>query len=316
MDHYDSDSDSDSILLSHTTWQDIVEGLENNTLIKVEYKDYAKGRPKNSPVLYLDAQTYPIDSKGAIAIAAALETNTSCQHCEFYSNLFGKEGAEAIASALLKNTTLKFLSLNTNNIGNEGIEAIANALLINKTLTSLDLSNNGREEDADRYVESIVNMMNVNTSLTKFRFGLNGLTEPAIISIIKVLSFRNHSLTSVDLNFNHIPHREDDEISENLKAAVSDLIQNNFSLTSFELFSRGYDRYLFRFSQAEKLQYDIDKLMNERNRKIQKEALVATTQYMRIWGSQMSNLIYDQFEDEAMRFYRNMILQIASKYMQ
>lgn len=310
MDNSDSDSD-----LSHTTWQDIVEGLKNNTLIKVEHRDDAPGRPNNSPILYLDSQSFPIDSEGAKAIAAALETNISCEHCEFYSNLFEKEGAEAIASALLKNTTLKFLSLNTNNIENEGIEAITNALLINKTLTSLDLSNNGvfNEDNDVSVVKSIVNMMNVNTSLTNFKFNSNGLTESGIVSIIKVLSSLNHSLTSVDLSFNRIPNREDDEISDKLKEAVSELIQNNFSLTHFELFSLGNNiRY---FSPAQKFQYDINKSMIERNRMIQKEALMATSKYMRVWGSQMSNLTYDQFESEGMRFYRNIILQIASKYM-
>ena len=86
-------------------------------------------------------------AKGAMAIANALEANTTLKELDLSDNSIGAEGAKAIARALEKNKTLTALDLRDNNIGDEGAIAIANALRENYSIRikrlNLNLNNIG-----------------------------------------------------------------------------------------------------------------------------------------------------------------------------
>jgi hypothetical protein len=51
----------------------------------------------------------------------------------------GNKGAIALAEALQFNTTLENISLSENKVGNGGAAALAKALEVNKTLKKMDL---------------------------------------------------------------------------------------------------------------------------------------------------------------------------------
>jgi len=93
-----------------------------------------------------------LDSKKAIALAAALKRNSTLQILNLYSNFIGDEGAIALAATVKQNTTLKVLVLGGNKIGDQGAHAIANALKQNRTMNKLASENNNIGDDAKKGV--------------------------------------------------------------------------------------------------------------------------------------------------------------------
>ena len=74
-----------------------------------------------------------------MAVAGALERNTSLTTLSLWGNRFGDVGGAAVADALERNSTLTTLDLYGNDLGEVGGAAVAGLLERNTTLTRLDL---------------------------------------------------------------------------------------------------------------------------------------------------------------------------------
>ncbi|GBG34317.1 Leucine-rich repeat serine/threonine-protein kinase 2 [Hondaea fermentalgiana] len=79
---------------------------------------------------------------GALALAQALNENTSLQTLYIHRNKIGPNGVFALADALMKTSSLQTLALDNNGIGDMGISSLANALAENASLRTLSLYGN------------------------------------------------------------------------------------------------------------------------------------------------------------------------------
>ena len=82
-----------------------------------------------------------IGLRKAVAVAGALERNTTLMTLNLRDNGLGEAGGAAVAGALERNTTLTTLDLGSHRLGEAGGAAVAGALERNTTLTTLDLGN-------------------------------------------------------------------------------------------------------------------------------------------------------------------------------
>jgi hypothetical protein len=92
---------------------------------------------KNSTLKYLVLRCTNIGDAGAVALAAALENNLTLKYLDLGCIGVGDAGIVKLAAALEKNSALENLDLGENNIGDAGVVALAKALEKNSTLKSL-----------------------------------------------------------------------------------------------------------------------------------------------------------------------------------
>ena len=103
---------------------------------------------QNKNVITLNLQYNALDDKSIIALAEALEKNTTLTTLNVRYNEIGADGAHALAKALEKNTTLTTLDVSSNKIGADGIDALLKALDSNYTLLEIKISGMSEEQAA------------------------------------------------------------------------------------------------------------------------------------------------------------------------
>jgi len=124
----------------------------------------------NTTLIKLAFVGYAICDDGATAIADALKVNITLTELNLFGNNIGDKGALALADALKVNKTLTRLDLDCNFISDEGAKLIADALKINNTLTELDLSVNWHSDEG---AKALLEALRVNETLIKFLFKAN-----------------------------------------------------------------------------------------------------------------------------------------------
>jgi hypothetical protein len=129
-----------------------------------------------------------------IALAEALEYNTSITSIELTENCIGDEGLIALSEALRINKTIQSINLMSNKIGNQGAIALSEALKYNQTLLTMLLGSN---EIGVKGVLSLASCLEHNNSIlhlyclgTKFHeeLGMRGIliADYYIDSILRI----------------------------------------------------------------------------------------------------------------------------------
>ena len=139
-----------------------------------------------------------LGAKGGIAIAKALEVNTSLKTLILLNNSLGDDGGIAIAKALEVNLTLSNLHVNHNNLSPSGGRAIAEMLKVNTAITSIDMGFNHLDTEG---AKSIAEMLRVNTSLKTLIIDRCKIGPEGGIVISEALKV-NTALTKINMGFN------------------------------------------------------------------------------------------------------------------
>ncbi|MGC6403933.1 MAG: hypothetical protein ACON5A_01640 [Candidatus Comchoanobacterales bacterium] len=142
----------------------LVDALKDNKVLKKLYLDANKLGEEWAKMLaerFNQPNQWQLDElilannnikKGAVALANALEDNTTLNTLGLTGNAIQDDGAKALAELLKSNYTLSQLVLNNNEISDTGVGYLANALTSNKGLKILSLvwnnkiSSNGIEK--------------------------------------------------------------------------------------------------------------------------------------------------------------------------
>ena len=106
-----------------------------------------------------------ISDTGAVALAQALQHNSTLKELDLSESNINDAQAVALAQALHHNSTLKELYLSKNNISDAGAVALAQALHHSFTLKKLSLS--GNDAIGKKGVHQLVQALTLNTSITK-----------------------------------------------------------------------------------------------------------------------------------------------------
>ena len=122
-----------------------------------------------------------IDDEDAIAISAALDSNTSLTKLDLSENLIYTAGAQAIAKMLMVNKELIKLSIGDNELGH-GIQTICESLCHNDTLQAISFAN---KYDDDQFkmgaagAKYVADMLKSNRALTSVNLLGNNLGDGA-----------------------------------------------------------------------------------------------------------------------------------------
>ena len=121
----------------------------------------------------VDLRDNDIGAGGAIAIANALQTNSTITTVALSRNDIGPEGAEAILRSLEHNPTITGVYLDGNDLGLKGAEAAGHMLQYNNTITTLSLENN---DIGDEGAAAILRALEHNFSITALYLRGNGIS--------------------------------------------------------------------------------------------------------------------------------------------
>lgn len=132
-----------------------------------------------------------IGDDGAIALAKALETNSSITTVSLGSNTIGDVGATALADALRTNISIIELHLYKNNIGDVGAKALAEALTLNSSIAELYLWRNNIERDG---ATALAQALATNTSITSLHLAYNNIDKSGYQELRSVASRPNRTI--------------------------------------------------------------------------------------------------------------------------
>ncbi len=169
-----------------------------------------------------------------IALASALQVNTTITKLDLSSNNIGPEGAKELAGVLQVNKTITELDLHGNHISNQGAKALAVALEVNKTVTKLKI---GHNKIWDQGALLLAHALKVNTTITELDlsdnyFGVEGAKALAI-------ALRgNSTLRMLDLFSNQI-------YDAGARALITAL-EDNTTLTTLGIGTRDVDDQTLR----------------------------------------------------------------------
>ncbi len=139
-----------------------------------------------------------IDNVGAMAIAAALQSNTTLRHLDLGGNVeISAEGARAVAAMLYCNSTLCVLDLSNTSIADAGADSLATVLQQCRTLTSLNVA---FAEISPLGLAKIASMLEQNGSLTTLDVSSNGAFDAVGLRSLVTSLLRNATLSTLELN--------------------------------------------------------------------------------------------------------------------
>lgn len=293
---YDNEMESQN-LVSGETMGILINAIRNNEQLL------------NSQLTSLSLYDVHLEPEAQLIIADFMGTDNVLLELNLQMTLFNTKAAVDLANSLKTNSTLQHLHLGTNNIESEGFKAISNSLLINQTLQSLNLSENSKG-GLHGGGEAIKEMLENNSTLKLLDISSCDISHEDVIAILDVLATKNSSLRSLDIDqsdqividsqvvenlirsTNTLTYINFGKISEIDIDVLKNALSENFSLNRLRLyFKRGYD-----------LNSILESVM-KKNQKIKDKALQKTKLYM----LRVNMYPYDDFEKEALRFYKAMI---------
>ena len=107
----------------------------------------ARALQTNTTLLSLKIRENPIGEKGVVAIAESLQTNHTLTELYLVVSDVDLNGARALAETLKVNTSLRILNLFDNEIGNDGVTVLAEGLVENGSLEELNLGGNRIQDE-------------------------------------------------------------------------------------------------------------------------------------------------------------------------
>lgn len=126
-------------------------------------------------------------------LAQALGSNTTLNSLHICCGRV--DGAVAMADALQRNSTLKKLDLNRNDIGDDGAEVLLGSLKFNRTLTTLDLSDNRISITG---AAALAEVLRFNRTLKEINFSINFISDDGAQMLLDALQV-NTTLTELGL---------------------------------------------------------------------------------------------------------------------
>jgi Ran GTPase-activating protein (RanGAP) involved in mRNA processing and transport len=141
-----------------------------------------------------------IGKNDAIAIAKALEKNTTITKLDFSNNNIGKDGAKELTDMLKVNNTITTLNFAYNNIGKDGAKALADALKVNNTITELDLFRNNIGIDG---AKALAAMLKKNKTIKELDLSGNYIGNNGAKELTDTLK-KNKTITKLYLQYNNI----------------------------------------------------------------------------------------------------------------
>jgi len=178
--------------------------LSSNPISVEQIIALANALEKNTTLKIIDLSTIRFGYKNiqgsydvSKAIADALKKNTTLTEIYLDENYIEDEGIKTIAEMLKDNKTLRILTLGINEFGAEGAKAIASALAVNTTLITLDLNQNftlGNEG-----IKAIAEALKKNRTLKKINLRSTGFDNEGAKSLVEALKI-NTTLRSLYIN--------------------------------------------------------------------------------------------------------------------
>eukprot|EP00039_Didymoeca_costata_P031126 m.33249 g.33249 ORF g.33249 m.33249 type:complete len:795 (+) comp8507_c0_seq1:292-2676(+) len=169
-------------------------------------------------------------SAGAIALAEALEANTTLVCLKLSENEIDEKGGLALGKALRSNKSLAELDLEQNDLGSEGTTGILEGMRENKHLQTLNLNSNGL---GSACWDSIIACITDNESLAHIQLGNNMLGMESGIEGLRDALQQNKTLLSISMTGTHLSDHNVMNIAEGLRLNRSivefDLRENQFS---------------------------------------------------------------------------------------
>ena len=194
----------------------------------------------NTTLIELDMSGNNITDKGAsaIAIAKAIQVNTTLQRLHISHKRLSYDSAIAFSECLKTNTTMIELNMSWNNITDKGASAIAKAIQVNTTLQRLNISHNRLSDDSaiafseclktnttmielymsgnnitDKGASAIAKAIQVNTTLQRLHISRNRLSDDSAIAFSECLK-TNTTLIELDMSRNNITDKEANAIAK------------------------------------------------------------------------------------------------------
>ena len=117
--------------------------LRDNNLGEAEGVAIAKAIEVNTSVQTIDLGNNNLGAVAGAAILKAMAVNTSVQSIDLRGNELSEAGGVAIAKAIEVNTSVQTIALSNNKLGKVAGAAILKAMEVNTTVTYIDVCDNG-----------------------------------------------------------------------------------------------------------------------------------------------------------------------------
>jgi Ran GTPase-activating protein (RanGAP) involved in mRNA processing and transport len=204
---------------------------EKLSLLQQVQQIIKQGLSVNELITYLDLSNTFMRDDLAVELSKMFVVNANLMYLNLSGNNLTEKGGLAITSGLSKNKTLQYLNLSHNSLTPKVIENLATNLEANISLTDLNLSHNPQGGqilasdsivailDKNELIASLsLNNMNLGSNgLTKLldvvtqhqalrnlNISTNGLDSSSLNSLVKLLSYEESKLQSLNISENRI----------------------------------------------------------------------------------------------------------------
>eukprot|EP00035_Acanthoeca_spectabilis_P011616 m.205114 g.205114 ORF g.205114 m.205114 type:complete len:650 (+) comp15399_c2_seq1:760-2709(+) len=163
----------------------------------------ARALANDAYFLELDFEDISLEDDGMIALAAALQRNTTVKKIRLGSNNIRQSGSLALGELLKTNSPVREVDLSWNTLGllEEGVQYISSALASNNYLETLVLANCQLGHEAAR---AIATALMANSGLRVLDLRWNNLGAVGATALARSLEY-NTTLQHLKLEGNHIP---------------------------------------------------------------------------------------------------------------
>eukprot|EP00794_Sanderia_malayensis_P019793 gene19793-21733_t len=153
-----------------------------------------------------------IGTRGAIALANALFTNTAIVDVDLYENFIGPKGIKAISDMLKENCCIVSMNLGRNSLKQAGCKTVTDMMQSNISLKKLDLSSNHM---GDRIGDYLADAIRSNYGLKWLNLSDNDFGEKVGVALGPAIN-SNDALEHLDLSWNQIRGKGAQDIATGL----------------------------------------------------------------------------------------------------
>ncbi|XP_077123643.1 leucine-rich repeat-containing protein 74A isoform X1 [Ranitomeya variabilis] len=149
---------------------------------------------------HVDLKHHGLGPRGARALAAVLQTNTSITHLSLEDNWIQAEGLMHLVQVLRENNSIQELDLSDNHLGVQGSDVLSTMLLDNLSINGLNVAHNGFSDlSAKHFAEAL----SANFRVTKLNLSHNEFCEKGGEYLGQMLA-ASEGLQELNLSWNHI----------------------------------------------------------------------------------------------------------------
>ena len=240
---------NEGVSCEHTPLQKLGKLLKTNTTLQtldINSRDpsyinslvEALKQNKTLKTLSIQYTHFDDDNEGAIVLANSLNS-TSLINLSLDTNNITDAGTVALAKALETNTTLKSFSIENNKISTTGADALAESLKANKNLEKFEFKYNTQPKDSGA---TLINALLHNTILKTFVFNNAVIDVKAIANVFG--KGGNTTITNLDISSNpktNVYIGNDIEYIPFDVKALAIALKNNTTLTNLNISNNAID---------------------------------------------------------------------------